>query len=255
MAKSDVIEGMTWEQAQEMACELHPGALAEIKLGYVNAPFHWEWYELEMKHDRLAVVAPREHAKSEVFSIVTTAWWCLYRPGSWQALFTSSKDNAMLLMERLMSLIGSIDPWMIEGAHRIQNSEVVFRNWSRVTVAGAGKAIRGWHPDRIVGDDLLSDIHATTNLHRRRMETWWFGTVGPMAHPGTKRRLGWGKLRRAEMVEYPPTKIVLVGTPFHQLDLLMAMRDNPIYEYRRYDAEFVPDDLIPNSWAVEGNAR
>jgi hypothetical protein len=41
----------------------------------------------------------------------------------------------------------------------------------------------------------------------------------------------------------------LVGTPFHSSDLLMGMRANPIYEYRRYSAEF--DVTGDDTWAVE----
>lgn len=243
---------LSMPEAKELACQMHPGAMAELKLGFTNALFHWEWYELEMKHNRLAIVAPREHAKSEVFSVVSTAWMAIYRPGSWQAIFTSSSDNAIKLMERILSTIGTLDPVLLDNAPKMSGNEVILSNWSRITVSGAGKAIRGWHPDRIVGDDLLSDIHATTNLHRRRMETWWFGTVGPMAHPGTTRKMGWGRIKRgSRMQQFKPTKIVLVGTPFHQLDLLMAMRENPIYVFRRYTAEFVPDELVPGTMAVE----
>jgi hypothetical protein len=48
----------------------------------------------------------------------------------------------------------------------------------------------------------------------------------------------------------PATRIMLVGTPFHQQDLLMGMRDNPIYSFRRYKAEFAESDLV-DGLAVE----
>jgi hypothetical protein len=31
----------------------------------------------------------------------------------------------------------------------------------------------------------------------------------------------------------------------------MGLRENPIYEWRRYSAEFDDDDLVPETWAVE----
>ena len=43
----------------------------------------------------------------------------------------------------------------------------------------------------------------------------------------------------------------MVGTPFHQSDLLMGLPKNPIYEWRRYTAELDEDDLVPGTWAVE----
>ncbi len=40
----------------------------------------------------------------------------------------------------------------------------------------------------------------------------------------------------------PGTRIFLVGTPQHQNDLLMSMRENPTYHWRRYAAEFDLDE-------------
>lgn len=99
-------------------------------------------------------------------------------------------------------------------------------------MAGAGKAVRGAHPDVIVGDDVLEEGNCMTALQRKRMERWWFGTIGGMTHPGTWRTLGQGKACM------PPSKVFLVGTPFHRQDLLMNMRTNPMYEFRRHAAEF-----------------
>lgn len=42
----------------------------------------------------------------------------------------------------------------------------------------------------------------------------------------------------------PPTRVHLVGTPFHQQDLLMNMAENPLYTFRRYAAEYEPDMLL-----------
>ena len=38
---------------------------------------------------------------------------------------------------------------------------------------------------------------------------------------------------------------------FHQQDHLMSMRDNPIYHFRRYSAQFNVGDLVSGTWAVE----
>jgi hypothetical protein len=74
-----------------------------------------------------------------------------------------------------------------------------------------------------------------TTVQRRRVERRWLGTVGGMAHPGTWRAIGSAStLRRAW---FSPTRIYLVGTPFHAQDLLMSMRANPLYWFRRYSAD------------------
>lgn len=247
---------ITAADGHEWACMMHPGVWSEARLGFVNEPFHYEWYELEMRHRRFAVVAPREHAKSEVYSVNTTAHHVLYRPGSWQYVFSSTLDQSKILLERVVSAVAAASPDLLASPPKFSTTDVVFRNWARVTVASVGKAIRGIHPDRIVGDDVLKEENTLTNLQRRRLESWWLGTVGPMAHPGSTRPMGFGRLRpkgRVPIVYHPPTTIGIVGTPFHQLDLLMSLRDNPIYVFRRYSSSFVPSDLVSGTFAVEAS--
>lgn len=237
-----------WAEVQELACKAHLGVWAETKRGLENAAHHWEWSELAMTRNRLCVVAPREHAKSEVFTVNQVCWRCRYTPGLWAYVFTQTSDQASKIKERIDAAMWETEPWMIEGQHAQNSSETVFANWSRVSVAGAGRSVRGVHPDLIIGDDVLEEGNCLTHLQRKRMESWWFGTVGGMAHPGTVRTLG--RSTEARKVAIPPTKVHLVGTPFHQQDLLMSMRDNPLYEFRRYAAEFEPEDLV-DGLAVE----
>ena len=41
----------------------HPGLWSRLILGFDNPPFIDEWYDLAITHQRLCVVAPREHVK------------------------------------------------------------------------------------------------------------------------------------------------------------------------------------------------
>ena len=243
--------GMTTVEALEYACASHPGVWAERRLAFANEPHHWEWYELELRHRRLCVVAPREHGKSEVFSVNRTAHMVCYRPGSWQYIFSQTVTQAKLILERIVSMVAQVAPELVDGAHRFSTSEVIFGNHARVTVASVGQSVRGPHPDRIVGDDILEEATTLTAYQRKRLERWWFGTVAPMAHPGVHRPLRWSGEQRSAKLWHPATTIVLVGTPFHKLDLLMSMKENPMYSFRRYAAEFREEDLIPGTMSVE----
>ena len=247
------LTGLTVPEGVEWACSQHPGVFSERKLGYVNQLHHWEWYEL-VHAPRLAIVAPREHAKSEVFSVVTTAHHAIYRPGCWQIVFSNTQDQGKIILERILSAVSVAAPLLLDGPPRMTTTDAVLGNWSRITVAGVGKSFRGVHPDRIVGDDIMKEENTHTNHARQKLEAWWFGTVGPMAHPGVERAMRWGRLApqgRVPVVKHPPTTITLVGTPFHQLDLLMQMRNNPIYAFRRYVSQFKPEELVPGTLAVE----
>lgn len=250
--------------ALELACKAHLGVWAERKRGFVNAPLHWEWCELAMTTSRLAVVAPRDHAKTEVFTVNDLAWRCTYTPALWGYVFCEAGDQAKELKARIDSAIRETAPWMVAGQIIDNETESVYANWSRVTVAGVGKAVRGAHPDIIVGDDVLSEANTLTAASRRKVSRWWFGTVAGMAHPGKVRTLGEledeqgriivvAKAGEPTRVRMAPTRTRLAGTPFHRQDLLLSMKNNPVYYYRRYAAEFQPADLVAGTLAVEAS--
>lgn len=235
------------DDALELACKAHLGVWAERKRGFTHAPVHWEWNELAMTKQRLCCVAPREHAKSETFTVNQIAWRSIYQPGVWSYEFAQTGEQAAKLKARIDVAVAEAAPWMLENAIASNTTMTTYANFATVECAGAGKSVRGLHPDVIVGDDVLEEGNCLTSMQRKRMERWWFGTIGGMAHPGTTRVLGKTGIR----VRQPPTKVHLVGTPFHAQDLLMNMRENPLYEFRRYAAEFDPSELVPGTHAVE----
>jgi hypothetical protein len=242
---------LTAAEAEALACRAHLGVWAERRLGYELAPFHWEWCELAMTWSRGCIIAPREHGKSATIAVNGTVWESLNTPGLWTYIFSATLDQAKALLANIKATMELVAPWMVATAFVDNMTEIEFANGSKVTVAGAGKAVRGAHPDRIVGDDVLEEEGCMTELGRKRTHRWWFGSVGGMAHPGTIRkvRTRWWDERRTLLM--PPTRVMLVGTPFHERDLLNGMRTNPLYRFRRYAAEFDPAACIPGSVAVE----
>jgi hypothetical protein len=235
------------DEVEELACKAHMGVWAERRRGFVHADLHWEWNELAMTRGRLAVCAPREHAKSETFTVNQVAWRSIYTPGLESFVFAETSDQAKKIKERIDNAVAQAAPWMVEGQRSNNLTSSVYANWASVEVAGSGKSVRGSHPDLIVGDDVLEEGNCMTSMQRKRIARWWAGTVGGMAHPPTVRSIG----QTGRMMQVPGTIVHLVGTPFHQQDLLMSMRENPLYEFRRYAAEFDPADLVPGTMAVE----
>lgn len=182
---------------------------------------------------------------SETFSVDSCAWRICYRPGIQCVIFTSDVEVAKELKERVDTAVRQHDEALIDGATVKNVKRTDYANGASIRVRTTGQKVRGLHPDHIVGDDVLSDENTITHYQRKKVERWWFATVEGMAHPGTWRVVGRHK------VWMPPTTIHLVGTPFHQSDLLMSMRSNPVYRYRRYAAEYAPSDLVPGTCAVE----
>lgn len=225
--------------ALEWAKTANPGVWAQVERHYTNAPFHDEWYRLAVTQTRCVIVAPREHAKTECLTVNCTAWRSIYQPGTWTYVFANIDDQAKKLKERIDSAIYETVPELYDNAETMTATESVYANGSRVSTAGAGKAVRGAHPDVIIGDDVLEEKYCLTALQRKKTERWWLGTVGGMSHPGTLRLLP-----DRTRVTMPPTRVFLVGTPFHASDLLLGMRHNPIYRFYRYAAEYDTNDLV-----------
>lgn len=233
-------------QGIELLCRESPGVWSEERRGFKNADFHWEWYRYAAKAHRLAVVAPRDFAKSEVFTVNATAHRCIYQPALWTYIFAATADQGEKIKERIDQAILQTKPDLYNYAERTASKESIYANGARVTVAGAGKAVRGAHPDVIIGDDVLEESTSLTSYQRKKTSDWWFGTVSNMAHPGTYRTY------RGVRLQFPSTRVFLIGTPFHANDLLMSMRDNPMYHFRRYAAEYDPRQLV-DGYAVDVN--
>jgi hypothetical protein len=225
----------TPEQVLEMAAAVDLGVWSEVKVGFTNSGYHWEWYELAQHARRLALIAPREHGKSECVTVNNAAWTSIYNPGFWTYIFCNSGDQGEKILSRIASTVNHVAPLLVEKAKVAHAKEIVFSNDARVTVRGSGAAVRGAHPDLIIGDDVQDENNTSTQMQRERLKQWWFGTVGGMAHPGTSRVVvPVGK--KAERRDFPATRILLVGTPFHSLDLLMSCKENPMYRYKLYSA-------------------
>jgi hypothetical protein len=239
------------DQALEAACRAHLGVWSERKLGLTLAPVHWAWCDLRMEWSRGCVVAPREHGKSVTFAVNGTVWESLNNPGLWTYIFSATLDQAKALLGQIKATMEVVAPLMVAGAFQDSMTQVEFANGSMVTVAGAGKSVRGAHPDRIIGDDVLDEESSLSELGRKRTQRWWMGSIGGMAHPGTTRkvRTRWWDDRR--ILKMDPTRMWLVGTPFHDRDLLMTMRTNPVWRFHRYAAEFDPALVVPGTLAVE----
>lgn len=74
---------------------------------------------------------------------------------------------------------------MFEKARVIRAKEPVYANGGVVTVAGAGKAVRGSHPDVIVDDGALcEDITMAAHMRRkiRTVMAWHGRRHGPSRH-------------------------------------------------------------------------
>lgn len=95
-------------------------------------------------------------------------------------------------------------------------TQIELSNGHRIVVASMNTKKRGFHPDNIIGDDLLTDESAYSETIRQRQISFYLASVTPMLNPG-------------------PGKMIVVGTPQSSRDLLMGnLQHNEAYDFRVY---------------------
>jgi len=206
--------------------------------GFYNPPHIQEWCGLidRVLHrgiNRLCVIAPRDHAKSEVFVIDTVTYLAEYglslrRPINWVYIFSDTQEQVNEIIDRCGQAILECYPALMKNMIKNDVKEKKLRNGFRFMGRGAGASVRGAHPDLILGDDVLNDRNSETNLGRNKIKKWWFQTVTNMCKP--------------------TSAIILEGTVQHELDLLMSTIKNKAYKTFVYPAEKDIPDAALQEW-------
>ena len=207
----------------EFLCRHDINIWSEAYRGFKNPPHIRVWHGhindiIFGGCKRLCVLAPRDHAKSEVFAVNTTAYLAKYGGEKWKwvYIFCNTQSQANDIVYRIHEAILRCYPHFARGMKRDEIREKIYYNSFRITGRGTGASVRGAHPDLIIADDILDDENSATNMARDKVKNWWFGTVTNMCKP--------------------TSAIIIEGTPQHELDLIMGLKNNPAYRWKRYPA-------------------
>jgi hypothetical protein len=234
-------KALTPEERRSERARLDLAFLTEEILGYRNSRHHREWYDLMQRHRRLAVAAPRDHAKSTCFSENYPLWRVFrYDPRRepfkrvYGYLFSDTVGQAQDLLEEverrlretpaLHFLIPADRKLLVEG-------ELRFANGANLVAAGMHTAVRGGHAQFVICDDVLNDESCATHLQREKAKKYFRKTISPMVARGGS--------------------LFLVGTVQHHQDLLMDLIGNPEFTGRRYQALQDDSVLWPEVWPRE----
>lgn len=213
---------------------------------------HLEWGDFVHRHNRMCVIAARDHGKSFYFSNAYPMWQ-LYkyskpRTGVFDArptkansnrgyLFSFSLQQSVDLMEILKNGIEDNDilrerlyPTSGRGEGAWASTNIVCKNSARLTCKGFGSSVRGAHPYWIVVDDGLKDNVIYSQLQRQKSIDYFHAVIMNMLVPGGQ--------------------IVVVGTPFHASDLYGDLKSKRGWFVTEYPAIF-PDGRIlwPHRWS------
>lgn len=174
---------------------------------------------------RLAVSAPRGHAKSTVMSFQNVLHAAVYGYRRYILLISDTSEQAAAFLEAIKAELDSNELLLSDfGPQRgpvWKKNVILLKNGVRIDALGSGQKVRGRRhrerrPDLIVLDDVENDVQAFSKPGRQRLESWFWGAVSKAGD------------------RY--TDIICVGTPLHPDSLLSRLLENPSYLGLRFRA-------------------
>ncbi len=208
-----------------------PQAFAEIYLKrHCPLPYsrmHIEIFDLlagitEKRNSRLAIAAPRGHAKSTIVTLAYVLWCVLYDKERLVLIVSDTKEQAASLLSPIIEqlqwneklIMDFPDVCQPEEAGKKPNpwrgNRIKLRNGAMIASYGAGQRLRGAksgkdRPGLIVVDDLENTEQVISEDQREKLKNWFTRTL---LHSG-----------------YPETNVVVVGTVLHHESLLANLID------------------------------
>jgi predicted phage terminase large subunit-like protein len=233
-----------------------PRVFAEIYMkSNCHAPYsgmHKEIFTLllqmtKRRKGRLAIAAPRGHAKSTIVSLVYVLWCVLYSKEKLVLIASNTITQAMALLKDIKDqlkrnpLIASDFPEICGGKKPKpwRDSRIQLPNGAMIRVYGAGQNPRGIKNDKdrpglIIADDLENEEQAQSEEQRDKLRSWFRKTLLNTGHPHTN--------------------VIVIGTILHQDSLLAALVDrdrSPGWNGRKYKAveKFSDNPQLWEKWS------
>lgn len=152
--------------------------------------FHKELYKLYENTDikKIAIAAPRAHAKSTITDLVYLAWVVCNHKANFVLLISDTYSQSVLFLDALKGELESND--LIRAFYgklispKWSEGEIVTSNDVMVKSLGAGMKVRGLkfrenRPDLLIMDDLENDEAVESKDRREKFERWFTGALLP----------------------------------------------------------------------------
>ena len=190
--------------------------------------FHKDLFRLLMSdHKKIAIAAPRGHAKTTIVDLIYLSWLIIHEKASFVLIISDTYSQSTLFLETLKS--------EFESNERLRSfyGDLVTPKWAEdeivvgkvmIKALGANMKVRGLkyrnnRPDFIICDDLENDEMVESKERREKLARWFTGALIPSAQKDAK--------------------IVIIGTILHYDSLLNTLVDEkrfPDWKKRIYRA-------------------
>lgn len=184
------------------------------------------------RHARLAIAAPRGHAKSTIIALVYPLWCVLYGKETFVLIVSNTADQANQRLNDIKQqletnpLLLSDFPEICKGKKKApwRNNRILLANGAMISAYGAGQQLRGVRkgkdrPGLIICDDLENLEQVREEQQREKLRSWFTSTLLNAGHPGTN--------------------VVVTGNVLHHDSLLANLLDplhHPGWIARKYKA-------------------
>lgn len=174
--------------------------------GAVDSPAcHMEWWEACCsKHPKVAIAAPRRHAKSTAVTLAYTLASLLFRDKSYILVLSDTITQATQFLGDIKKELAEneklIQLFNISGFEKDTEDDCIVNfsdgHQARISAKGSEQKMRGlkWRnkrPDLIVGDDLENDEIVLNKERRDKFKRWFYGALVPcLSSTGVIRIVG-----------------------------------------------------------------
>ena len=207
-------------------------------VGHQVGPYHRELFEL-VKNERLCLMSPRGHAKTEIFSVCYVLWKAIKNNNKEIVIISATDNQSMRIIRRIRNLIETNEFLMEFKPHsRLvfwSKSELTLKNKTRITSSPFTDTIRGNRIDLCICDDILKKELS----EQSPAITKFFEIIEPA-------------------VDTEGSQLIVVGTPQSSYDLLHVLSEEGSgYAFKRFqcceqlDGTIVRGPvLFPERWTV-----
>ena len=239
------------QQRRQMGA-ISPHAFAEVYLkNNCSAPYSIMHHEIFQKllvitrrrKAKVAIAAPRGHAKSTIVSLVYVLWCVLYQKERLILIVSNTTEQAVALLKDIKQqlrsnfLLASDFPEACSGKkpRPWRDNQIQLPNGVMIRAYGAGQSPRGIKNDKdrpglIIADDLENEEQVESEKQREKLRSWFSGTL-----------LNTG---------YQYTNVIVVGTILNQNSLLAHLVDSQIspgWDGKTYRA-IIDFSVFPQKW-------
>jgi len=202
---------------------------------------------------KVAIAAPRGHAKSTIVSLVYVLWCVLYLKERLILIASNTTEQAIALLKdikhqlRFNPLISSDFPEISHGKRPKpwRGNKIQLPNGAMICAYGAGQSPRGIKNDKdrpglIIADDLENEEQVESEEQREKLHSWFNGTLLNTGHPDTN--------------------VIVIGTILNHNSLLANLVDperTPGWDGKTYKAveEFSDNPQLWERWSAIFRSR